>query len=421
MAKLPLEGIRIVDITVVWVGPFTTQMLADWGAEVIRVEPLQVFQPETRAPNPRALKTGKGGGYGGYPDYDPGKRPWNRNTLFQIHGRNKLSMTADLQSADCMEAFLRLVNVSDVMIENNVPDTMDKLGVSYELLKKVRPDIIMVRVPAYGLSGPYARYRAFGSHMEAVAGHTAIRGYRDLPTPSRGITYFCDAVGGMAAAYATVAALCHRRRTGQGQLVEVATAEATIPYIGEAVMDYTMSQRLQGPLGNRHPSMAPQGCYPCKGEDSWLVISVGSDQEWESLREAMGDPEWARDGCFSTVLGRFNNQDVLDQHIADWTREHDHIELMHHLQKRGIAAAAVHDQKELFNDPHMQHRSFFEELYQPETGTHRYCGMQWKMDQTPNSIRLPSPMLGEHNEWAYKELLGITDQEYRKLEDAGHI
>ena len=420
MSRLPLEGVRIVDITLVWVGPFATQMLADWGAEVIRVEPLQVFQPMTRGNEARPKK---GSRYYGdaFPDNDPGDRPWNRHVAFQIHGRNKLSMTSDLEDPDCMDAFLRLVSISDVVLENNVPSTMKKLGVSYDLLKTVRPDLVMVRVPAFGITGPYAGFRALGNHMEAAAGMAHIRGYRDYDPTLKDTTYISDSVGGISAAYGTMAALTHRDLTGEGQLVEVPTAESTIHYLSEAMMDYQMNDRMQSPIGNMDTSMAPHGCYPCRGEDNWVVIAVGSDAEWEGLRKAMGGPEWAGNKAFSTILGRYNNQDLLNDHISQWTREQEHIELMHLLQKHGVPAAAVHDQKELFEDPHMRHRGFFEEVTQPATGTHKYCGMMWKMEDTPNHIRLPSPMLGEHNEWVYRDLLGTPDQKYRQLEDAGHI
>lgn len=421
MGNLPLEGVRVVDQTLVWVGPFCAQLLADWGAEVIRVEPLQVFQPMTRAPGVRPIKRGITNYTNDYPDGDPGDRHWNRNVLFQLHGRNKLSMTSDLPNPDCLETFLRLVSISDVVIENNVPQTYDKLGVTYRILKEVRPDIILARAPAFGLSGPYANYRAFGTHMESVAGHTWIRGYRDAPPHTKGSTFLSDAIGGVTTAFAIVAALCHRRDTGEGQLIEVPTAEATVSYIGEAIMDYAMNRRVQAPLGNGHPSRAPQGCYPCKGRDNWLVISIGTDEEWEGLRRAMGDPEWTRDSALATVLGRYRRQEEIDGHLTEWTRDRDHIQIMHLLQANGVPAAPVNDQGELFADPQMRSRGYFEELTQPATGTHLYPGMMWKMAETPNRIRFPSPMLGEHNEWAYKELLGTTEEEYGRLEDAGHI
>ena len=264
--------------------------------------------------------------------------------------------------------------------------------------------------------------------MESLAGHNWVRGYRDESLDEsrdlisvRGTTYLADAVGGASEAFATMAALCHRRATGEGQLVEVASADAVVHHVPESVIDYDLNGRIQGPLGNAHPSRAPQACYRCKGEDNWLVISAGSDDEWSGLIRAMGNPPWARDRRFSTVLGRYRCQEEIDDHISAWTRDNDHVELMHVLQSEGVPAAPVHDQEELYDDPHMKARGFFREITQPSTGTHSYPGMSWRMDRTPNPIRHPSPMLGEHNEMIYKDLLGLSEREYKRLEDAGHI
>ena len=373
--KLPLDGVRIVDQTLAWAGPFGAQLLADWGAEVIRVEPLQFMQRATRAPNIRPFKRPTSNWANDYPDGLPGDRHWNRHLMFQVHARNKLSITSDLPDPDCMEAYLKLVSISDVVMENNVPQTYDKFGASYEMLRRARPDIILVRLPAYGLHGPYATYRAAGRQMESLAGHNWVRGYRDETTDEsrdlisvRGTTYLADAVGGASETFATIAALCHRRATGEGQLVEVASADAVVHHIPESVIDYDLNGRIQGPLGNAHLSRAPQGCYRCKGEDNWLVISVGSDYEWSGLVLAMGSPPWARDRRFSTVLGRHRCQEEIDDHISTWTRDKDHVELMHLLQSEGVPAAPVHDQEELYNDPHMKARGFFQELTQPSTG-----------------------------------------------------
>ena len=426
--KLPLEGVRIVDQTLAWAGPFGAQLLADWGAEVIRVEPLQFMQRATRAPNIRPFKRPTSNWANDYPDGIPGERHWNRHLMFQVHARNKLSMTSDLPDSDCMEQYLKLVAVSDVVMENNVPQTYAKFGASYEMLRQARPDIVLVRLPAYGLDGPYSTFRAAGRQMESLAGHNWLRGYRDESTDEardlisvRGTTYLADAVGGASVAFATMTALCHRRATGQGQLVEVASAEAVVHHVPESVIDYELNGRIQGPLGNGHPSRAPQGCYRCKGEDNWLVISVGSDEEWLGLVRVMGEPVWAKDVRFATALGRHRLQDEIDEGISGWTRDKDHIVLMHILQAEGVAAAPVHDQEELFDDPHMRSRGFFQEMHQPSTGTHTYPGMSWQMVGTPNPIRRPSPMLGEHNETVYKELLGLTEEEYGRLEEAGHI
>ena len=420
-ARLPLEGVRIVDMTLAWVGPFGTQLLADWGAEVIRVEPIDIFQYGTRATGIIPADRGLYDWASSYPDSIPGERHWNRNAVFQIHGRNKLSMTSNLPKPDIMDTYLQLVSISDVVIENNVPQTYDKIGASYDQLRQVRPDIIMVRVPAYGLTGPYARYRALGPQMESAAGHTWIRGYRDGPFTDAGTSFLGDAVGGLTEAFAVLMALCHRKRTGQGQLVDVATTEAIVSYVPESTLDWRVNGRIQSAMGNAHPSRAPQGCYKCRGEDNWLVISVGSDEEWAGLKRAMGNPDWAREARFDTVLGRYRCQEEIDDHLEEWTADKDHVELMSLLQGEGVPAGAVHDQQELYEDPQMVARGYFEQLEQPSTGRHAYTGMMWKMTETPNGIRLPAPMLGEHNEYVFKELLGVTEAEYKGFEDAGHV
>ena len=420
-ARLPLEGVRIVDMTLAWVGPFGTQLLADWGAEVIRVEPISIFQYGTRATSIRPMDRGLYDWASSYPDEIPGERHWNRNAVFQIHGRNKLSMTSNIPAPDIMDSHLKLASISDVVIENNVPQTYDKIGASYDQLRQVRPDIIMVRVPAYGLTGPYAGYRALGPQMESAAGHTWIRGYRDGPLTDAGSSYLGDAVGGLTEAFAVVMALCHRKRTGQGQLVEVATTEAILSYVPESTLDWRVNGRIQSAMGNAHPSRAPQGCYKCRGEDNWLVVSVGSDEEWVGLKRAMGNPDWARETRFDTVLGRYRCQEEIDGHLEEWMAEKDHVELMSLLQAEGVPAGAVHDQRELYEDPQMVARGYFEQLEQPSTGRHAYTGLMWKMTETPNGIRLPAPMLGEHNEYVFKELLGVTEAEYKSLEEKGHV
>ena len=216
-------------------------------------------------------------------------------------------------------------------------------------------------------------------------------------------------------------ALCHRKRTGQGQLVEVATTEAILSYVPESTLDWQVNGRIQSAMGNSHPSRAPQGCYKCCGEDNWLVVSVGSDEEWVGLKRAMGNPTWARDPRFDTVLGRYRCQEEIDVHLEEWMADKDHVELMSLLQAEGVPAGAVNDQRELYENPQMVARGYFEQLEQPSTGRHAYTGMIWKMAETPNGIRLPAPMLGEHNEYVFKELLGVTEADYKGLEEKGHV
>ena len=429
--RLPLEGLRVLDLTVVWVGPYATRQLADWGAEVIRVEPLNLFQPITRGANARPskelLQMSRSHTMAA-PDWEPGPRPWNRMPLFNSHGRNKLSMTLNLHEPGGREVFNRLLPVSDVLIENNVPETIDKLGLDYQELQRVNPGLIMVRMPAYGLSGPYSGYRSLGTHMECVNGHTSVRGYPGMDPSFQGDVFTADSAGGIMAAFATLLALRHRRRTGKGQLIELATAEAFVPLLGQAMMDYTMNGRVQSSLGNRHPYKAPHECYPCQGEDRWVVLAVGSDEEFQRLCQLMerdgvkgANGSLAQDPLFADSLSRYKHQDELDSIIAAWTGQQDAIELARLLQEHSITAGAVTNEADLYDDPHLQARDYFHPLTGEELGTHLYPGPLWQMSKTPNRLRLPPCRLGEHNDYVYRELLGLSPEEIADLEAKGHI
>jgi crotonobetainyl-CoA:carnitine CoA-transferase CaiB-like acyl-CoA transferase len=426
---LPLEGIRAVCPTAVWAGPFASEMLADWGCEVIRVESTQRRQIQTRGywlwfPKGGKAKVEDGAPWPwGYPDGDPGKRPWNRFSMFNSYNRNKLCMTVDLTKPKGLDILRRLVKISDLFIENNTPTTMDKLGITYEWLKEVKPDIIMIRMPAYGLSGPYKDYRCFGSGPEATAGHTWLRGYTDVDKPvATTAVAHCDAAGGANAALAALMALHYRRKTGKGQLIELAQVEGLIPQLGEAIMDYTMNHRVQDSLGNRDlHGAAPCGNYRCKGDDRWVSITVRNDDEWEGFRRALGRPEWTQDEKFSTALARYKNQDELDKRVEEWTLQHDHYAVMFMLQKEGVAAAPVIDAADCYADPYFREIGALEKVTHPEAGTHIYPGIMWEQSKIENRIRRYPCRLGEDNEYVYKELLGISDQEYAELEREGHI
>jgi len=423
MAKLPLEGIRVAALTVVWAGPFAEMLLADWGAEVIRVESLKHFPVPTRGmmPRPPAFLTEHWRGYTAYVGKEPGERPWNRFALFNAHARNKLSMTVDLTQPKGMEIFKRLIEVSDIYLDSNQVQVAEKLGINYDMLRQVKPDIIMITMPGFGTTGPYKYYRAFGAHLEGFFGHTWLRGYPDSDPTTTTYAFHCDAAAGATAAFAAVMALRYRNRTGKGQWIDLAQAEAAVPHLGEAVMDYTMNRRVQGAMGNRHPSAAPCGCYRCRGEDRWVTITVTSDEEWQGLCRAMGNPSWTKDERFADGLSRYRNQVELDRLVEEWTIQHDHYAVMHLLQREGVPAGPVIDDRDALNDPHLKDRGFFEELYQEDCGTLTYPGLAWKMSKTPNYLRLPPVRLGEHNEYVYKEVLKVSDEEYAELEREGHI
>lgn len=424
MAKLPLEGIRVVDITVVWAGPFGTQLLADWGAEVIRVESRQRWQFATRgfmAHPPKSMFTGPGGLTTTVPNREPGERPWNRFSFFNAHARNKLSMTVDLTRPEGLDIFRRLVKASDLVMENNAAGTLDSLGIGYSALKEWKPDIILISMPGLGTTGPRKDWRAYGSQLESYIGHTLLRGYPDADVTANTPTMHCDAVGGAAGAFAALAALHYRNRTGNGQFVDLAQIEASIPQFGELILDWTMNQRLPATApGNRHPS-AIQGCYKCKGEDRWVDITIPSDEEWNGFCQALGNPPWTKEERFSDVLSRHKNHDDLDRLIEGWTLQHDNYEVMHILQGHGVPAGPVMTERDIFNDPNYNERDFFEEVTQADCGTHLYPGIAWKLSKTPNSIRTPPCLFGEHNEYVYKKVIGVSDEEYAGLMKAGHI
>ena len=423
MPRLPLEGLRVLEITVVWAGPYCGSFLADLGAEVIRVESTKTFVPLTRGavPHPSQAVIDNLPLYsGGVPDRIPGERPFNRSPMFNSHARNKRSMTVNLLDPGGREVFDRLVAISDVLIENNPTETMAKLGISYESLKAVKDDIIMLRMPAYGNTGPYRNFRAHGVHIEGVVGHTMLRGYEDTDPSYNTTVLMSDAAAGAQGAFAVLAALHHRKRTGKGQLVELGQAENVFPFLGEYFMDYQMNGRTHGPMGNRHPS-ALQNCYPCAGENRWVVITVYDNDQWRALCKIIGAADLAADVELSAHTGRHARQDEIGHRIASWTRTQTPGDAMNILQRAGIPAGAVMNQADAFADPQIQSRQFFQEAYQEDCGTHLYPGPLYKMSATPLSIRRGPVMFGQDNKYVYRELLGYSAEEYAAFEAAGHV
>lgn len=421
---LPLEGVRVADLTVVLAGPNATTLMADWGAEVVRVEPLQMFQTSTRGRSPRpsqAFIDAARFWLNAYPNWKPGNRPWNLWPFFQAHARNKKSMTIDMRKPEGVELFKRLVAISDIVIENNVTETAEKLGIDYPALRKIKPDIVMLRMPAYGLTGPYRNYRSFGAHLEGAAGHTYIRGYEDTDPTMTEDVFFGDACASATGAYAAVLAIHQLRRTGRGQLVELAQTESLLPFFGDFLLDYQMNGRIAGPQGNDHYTMAPHNAYPCQGDDRWVAIAVGNDCEWQGLLRALGNPSWGSDPRFATQAGRFEHRRELDKLVSEWTREHEDRWVMETLQKERVPAGVLNSEAGAYADPHLNARGFFPQLTHPDAGTHRYPGIVWKMGRTPNTIRTPPVTLGEHNDYAYRDLLGVSEGDFWRLERDGHI
>ncbi|MSQ40626.1 MAG: CoA transferase [Dehalococcoidia bacterium] len=420
---LPLEGVRILDLTVVWAGPYGAMQLADWGAEVIRIESINHFANNTRgqmARPPKAMMALRAGGMG-YLHNDPGERPWNRYSTFNASSRNKLSMTVDMTRPEGQEIFNRLVRVSDGLVENNVPVSMDRLGITWERLSALNPRFVMVRQPAFGLDGPYQEYRTWGNHMEAIAGHPLLRGYpgQDVSQSPSGVP--SDAAGGVGGAMAFLMGLRYRKRTGQGVMIEVATAENFVPFLGDYIMDYTMNDRVSIQQGNQHFAWAPHQAYPCQGDDKWVAIVCRDDAEWQQLCTVMAVPDLAQDTRFRDSLSRWNNRDALDQIIAQWTRPQGASDVMHRLQAAGVPAGAVMNEADALADPQLRARGLFQTVTHPEAETQEQVGPLFRMGKTTNPIWRHAPRLGEDNEYIYKKVLGYSDAEYHRLEGEGHI
>ncbi len=425
MSKLPLEGVRVLDLCIVWAGPFGTQILADLGAEVIKVENVHHWQTMARgfmARPPKAWLDSQVPMIGAYPDKEPGERPWNRCPTFNNVLRNKKSMTVDIRNAQGMDILKRLIQASDVVYENNVTETMDKLGITYDFLKEINPEIIFIRVPAYGNEGPYRNFRALGVHLESVIGHSLLRGYTDSDPSTNSGVFMGDYAAGAMGAFAVMAALYHRKRTGKGQLIELAQAETAIGFLADAVTDYTLNGRVQSTLGNRDMfGSAPCGAFRASGDNRWIAVTVTNDTEWNGLCDAMGNPDWCKEDRFGDQFSRWQNIDELEGLLNEWTSQHDTYDLFHLLQKHGVPSGPIMHAADAYSDPHVEERDFFKELTHADAGTHRYPGLMFKMSRSPVEVKTPPARLGEHNEYVYKEVLKFSDEEYAQLESDGHI
>jgi crotonobetainyl-CoA:carnitine CoA-transferase CaiB-like acyl-CoA transferase len=341
--------------------------------------------------------------------------------------RNKKSFCVDLRSDEGKDVLRRLIEVSDVVYENNATGTLEGLGITYEWVRSIKPDIIMVRVPAYGSTGPYFNARALGVHLEGVMGHSLLRGYNDTDPSANTAIFSGDYMAGAQGAFAVMTALWHKRKTGNGQLVEIGQAENASPMFTQAIMDYTLNRNVQSTIGNRDiHGRHPCGVYPCKSPgdatesmDRWVAIHVEDDGQWRSLVEAMGRPQWALDERFASNEGRAAGIAEIDRGIAAWTREQDDYDVMHRLQAAGIAAAPVLEASRMFDDPHLRERGFFRQQTIENGKSYEFVGPVWNFEGTPVEFRQPPVALGEHNDYVYRDVLGMSEAELEKYRALG--
>ena len=408
-----LRGVTVIDLTEVWAGPMGTSLLGDLGATVIKVESFPRV-PTTRIVGGPAAR--------GFTNNDAaGPRPWDRAAIHNMANRNKYGVTLNLAHPRGLAVFERLAAITDVVCEAYAAGAMERLGVGYQRMKEVKPDIVMVSMPGWGVQGPYKGYVSLGSGIDGFTGHHALRGYPGTDPTVTPVAQHADAVGAVTLAFAVLAALYHRNRTGEGQWVDVSQVEAFLPHLGRPFMDHVMNGRPFTPAGNRDDHMAPHGCYPCSGDDNWVAITVSSDSQWRALVRVMGDPDWARDPAFSDSLSRHRNQDLLDRHIREWTGSRDKKAVVSTLQEAGVPAQAVLDDVDLYSDPHLAARGFFQRIQHPVIGEHRYPGYLWTLGGSSPPVDIPPATYGEHNRYVYGTLLGMTDEEMDDLEGQGVI
>ncbi|MBI4640474.1 MAG: CoA transferase [Candidatus Tectomicrobia bacterium] len=402
--KDALTGIRVVDFTWVLAGPQATRILADFGAQVIKIE------------NPERPDFSRS-----YGPAREGTRPPENSGYYNNHNRSKLGITLNVKHLKGQEIIRRLIAISDVVIENFSSRVMENLGLGYGELVKIKPDIIYVSMAGLGHAGPDHFVQTWGPTVQALSGLTFLSGLPGQQAAGWGFSYM-DHTGGYYGAMAVLLAIYARNRTGQGQYIDLAQVEAAATLTGPAILEFFVngrpSRRPGIPNGNRleHPSTAPHGVYRCAGVDRWCAIAVFTDEEWEALCKAMGNPVWTNDPKFSTRLARVANQDELDCLIEEWTVNYDPHDLMRLLQSMGVRAGAVQNAEDLtIRDPQIEERKLWVELDHPEVGRAKFDGIPIKLSETPGKLRRHGPLIGQDNDYVYGEILGMSPEEIKKL------
>jgi crotonobetainyl-CoA:carnitine CoA-transferase CaiB-like acyl-CoA transferase len=393
--RLPLDGIRILDLTTAWSGPMATRILAALGATVVKVEgPARI--DDWRGP--------VGGGHPArYPDGIPGERPYDRCYQFNTQNHDKRSLVVDLKNERGLEIVRRLVDRSDVMIANFSVGTLDRMGLGWDDVHARNPRLVVVEMPAYGSNGPISGHVALGPSMELMSGMARIIGYGDGRPVTTGPAYL-DPMGGFNGAAAVLTALAARTRSGRGQYVEVAQREAAMHWIGEEIVLAAVTGADRTPRGNRVDGIVPHDAFPCAGDDDWVAIAAADDAAFAALARVMGRPELAADPRFATVEARTAHEDALSGIIAAWTRPLDKHAVAAALQAAGIHAAPVQDARDVNASPYLRQRGLTQRVTHPAAGVHDYQGLPLHVSGWDLRIRRPAPCFGEHNAEVLAEL-----------------
>ena len=404
----PLKGIRIIEMGQLIAIPFAMKLLADMGAQVIRLESTR------RLESYRSDSVYQNEIHGEF---------WNRGANFYEQNRNKLGITLDLGRPEGLDILRRLIAVSDVFAENFTPRVIRNFGLEFADLCRIKPDIIMVSSTGYGFDGPWANFGATGPATEGASGLAFATGYPGGPPVMAEIPYV-DYTAGEHTVFAVMTALMSRLRTGQGQFIDVSQTQTAAVTIPEVLLDFAANGREPTRMGNADPVMAPHGCYPCRGEDRWIVIAVAQDDEWQGLCRVLDRPDWAQDSRLAGALGRWHLRGELDRMLSGMTAAWDSHQLMAALQAEGVPAGAVLDSKDLLFNPHLMERRFYEVVsHHPSTQMPPlpYAGRPWKLSETPQVAPRAAPLMGEHNDLVFRDLLGMSASEVQGLQANGVI
>jgi crotonobetainyl-CoA:carnitine CoA-transferase CaiB-like acyl-CoA transferase len=394
-AVLPLAGLRVIDLTSFWAGPFAACYLADMGADVVKVESIQ--RPDGMRFAGALAK----------------EQMWEWSQVFAGANPGKRDITLNLTSEEGLALLKRLIQGADVVMDNFSVRVLEQFGLTWDAVHALNARAIMVRMPAFGLDGPWRDRTGFAMTVEQVSGMAWITGYDDMPLVVRGA---CDPVGGMNAVFALLMALEHRRRTGEGQLVEVSLVEAALNIAVEQVIEYSAYGQLLQRAANRGPCAAPQGVYRCAEHDEYVALAVATDAQWEALRALMGEPEWAHDPALATAAGRHVAHDVIDAHLDQWLATQPGDAAAQRLVDVGVPAHPLVNPHFVMPNPQLEARRFFQVMQHPVTGATRYPGQPMAFSALDRHLhRRPPPTLGQHNDEILGGELGLSAQELQDL------
>ena len=403
-----LERFRILDFGSAWAGNIAGRLLGDFGADVIKVEST-TYLDGSRKGRPIIAGDDASGDEGAWPDMQPG---------FHVIARNKRSLTLNFKHPEAADVFKRLVRVSDAVMHNFSPGVMDRMGLGQEILLQENPRLVIVGQSLAGETGPLRDYIGYAGTVGALSGLAGLVGYDDEQPIGMFQGLYSDIVSALTSAWAAVVALHDRDTDGARGPIDVSQWEATLALIPGVLMDYSLNGEDARPEGTVSRFYAPNGNYPCRGEDEWISISIGSDDEWRELCEVFGEPG---DTLFRAEEGRRQHRTAVDEQVASWTRSHDAAELTRTLQQRGIAAFRVQSIEGVYFDEQLAHRGTWIDVEHPLVGTEPLPGIPWRLTDTPGDVRRSAPLLAEHTREVLMELAGLTVQEIEELVDLGAV